>query len=107
MLEEFQIMVAEEKVTLEVTGADASVQNAIAESPNKYLANMKRCILNAADLGPEYWLLALRHVVYIQNRLPHAFIKMTPFEAITGKKPDLSGMRTFGCRVRAMKPGKN
>ena len=36
----FQIMLQEEGFTLELTGADASAQNALAESPNKYLGNM-------------------------------------------------------------------
>ena len=88
-----------------MTGADASAQNAYAESPNKYLANMMRCILHAADLGPEYWSFALLHSVYIKNRLPHTFIKMTPYEAITSVKPDLTNLRTFGCRVYVRKPG--
>ena len=55
----FQKMVHEEGFALELTGADASAQNAIAESPNKYLGNMMRCLLHAADLGPEYWSFAL------------------------------------------------
>jgi len=52
---EFQDMLVEEGFNLEVTGADISVQNVIAESPNKYLGTMMRCILHATDLGPEYW----------------------------------------------------
>ena len=102
----FQAMVVDEVFTLEMTGADASAQNAYAESPNKYLANMMRCVLHAVDLGPEYWSFALIHSVYIKNRLPHTFIKMTAYEAITGTKPDLSNLRTFGCRVYARKPGR-
>ena len=105
MSHEFQKMVANENFSLEVTGADASAQNAIAESPNKHLANMMRCLLHAADLGPEYWSFALRHAVYIKNRIPHAFIKKTPYEALTGIKPNITNLRTFGCRVFVRKPG--
>ena len=39
---EFQKMLANEDFILNMTGADASAQNAHAESPNKYLANMMR-----------------------------------------------------------------
>ena len=46
----FQEMVHNEKFTLEMTGSDASAQNSIAESPNKTLGNMMRCILHTADL---------------------------------------------------------
>ena len=50
----FQEMVHNEKFTLEMTGSDASVQNGIAESPNKTLGNMMRRILHTADLTSEY-----------------------------------------------------
>ena len=67
---------------------------------------MMRCLLHAADLGPEYWSFALTHAAYIKNRLPYSLIKRTPFKAITGEQPDLSNLRTFGCRIFAKKPGK-
>ena len=65
---------------------------------------MQRMLL-AADLGPEYWSSALRHAIYVKNRLQHAFIKNTPFEAITGTKPNITNLRTFGCRVFVRKLG--
>ena len=46
-------MLIEEGFNLEVTAEDALAQNVIAEIPNKHLGNMTRCILHAADLGPE------------------------------------------------------
>ena len=33
-------------------------------------------------------------------------INRTLFEAITGQKPDIQNLRTFGCRIFAKKPGK-
>ena len=83
----FQKMVHKEKFTLGMTGSDASAQNGVAESPNKHLANRMRCLLHAADLGPEYWSYALIHALYVKNRLPHSSIKQTPFQAFTGTKP--------------------
>ena len=47
-------MVDKEGFTIELTRSDSSAQNVIAESPNKYLGNMIRSMLHAADLGPEY-----------------------------------------------------
>lgn len=91
-------MVDKEIFTLELTGADASAQNGIAESPNKYLANMMWCLLHTAGLGPD-WSYALIHAVYVKNRLPHSYIGKTPYEAITGHQPDLTNMRTFGSRI--------
>ena len=56
-----------------------------SESHETYLANMMRCLLHAANLGPEYWSFSLTHAVFINNRIPHQSINMTPFEAITGQ----------------------
>ena len=98
-------MVIDEGFTLEMTGSDASAQNAIAESPNKTLGNMMRCILHNANLVPEYWSYALIHAVYIKNRLPHSAINMTPFESLTGSQPDITNLRIFGSRIYARKPG--
>ena len=46
-----------------------------------------------------FWSYAIRHVVYIINRLPSSFLlhNKTPFEFVFGFKPDFSNLRTFGC----------
>ena len=98
-------MIHQEGFILELTGSDASAQNGVAESPNKYLGNMMRCLLHSAGLGPEYWLYALLHAVFIKNRLPHTFINKIPFEALTWTKPDLMNLRIFGSGIYAQNPG--
>ena len=74
---------------------------ALAERPHRTLAEMVRCMLHSADLGPEYWSFALVQAVWIKNRLPHASLTCSPYEAITGEKPDLSRTRIFGSRIFA------
>ena len=45
-----------------------------------------------------YWVEAIHAAVYIMNRTPTAMIHgMTPDEKFTGKKPDLSHLKVFGC----------
>ena len=61
----FSKMVQDEGFALELTGAESSSQNGIAKFPNRVLAQMMRCALYSADLGPEYWSYALRMAVYI------------------------------------------
>ena len=101
----FSEMVAEEGFTLELTGAEASSQNGMAETPNRVYAQMMRCALYSSGLGPEYWSYALRMAVYVKNRLPHKSIKCTPYEKLTGTKPNVSKLRVFGSRVCARIPG--
>ena len=50
----FSQMIHDKGFTLEVIGAESSAQNGIAESPNRVLAQMMRCALYSANLGPEY-----------------------------------------------------
>ena len=61
--EAFRKMVHEEGLTLEVTGADGSSQNGMAETPNRTFGQMMRCALYSSDHGPEFWSYALRMVV--------------------------------------------
>ena len=81
---DIQQMLKDENFTLEVTGSESSKQNSLAERPHHDLAKMMRCMLHAAELGSEFWSVALAHVVYIKNRLPHSSINTTPFQAFTG-----------------------
>jgi dUTP pyrophosphatase len=102
---EFRKMIETEGFIIEETGTDNSQQNSRAERPHRDLAQMTRCMLHSAGLGPEYWTYALVYATYLKNRIPHKGINKTPFEALTGAKPDLSGCRIFGSRVYARETG--
>jgi len=52
------------------------------------------------DLGlPKFlWGEAANTVFYVQNRCPHRSLNFkAPEEVFTGKKPDVSHFRIFGC----------
>ena len=96
----FQKMVSETGYIMKTTGAHSSAQNGLAEKPNQDLARMMRSMLYGAGLGSKYWSYALRHAVYLKNRLPHSSLAWcTPYEKFNGCKPDLSKLKTFGSRV--------
>ena len=45
-----------------------------------------------------YWTDAVNNIVYIMNRSPTATMhNVTPEEKYSGKKPDLSHLKVFGC----------
>ena len=94
--------------TLEITGSDNSSQNAIAERPHRTLADMVRAGLENSGLHYKFWSDALLHAVYIKNRLPHAHFHhtTTPYTRLTGKRPNFSNLRVFGCPITTRKPGK-
>jgi hypothetical protein len=91
---------------LEPTGAGAPFQNGMAERPNQTLGQMVRCLLHSSGLGPEYWLFAIQHAIYLKNRLPHMAIGHTPYQAYTGKPPNMEQLRVFGCPVVIKNPGR-
>ena len=49
--DEFRTMVGEEDFSLELTGAEASSKNGVAEAPNRVLAQMMRCALDPDHQG--------------------------------------------------------
>ena len=72
----------------------------MAEKPNQDLARMIRSLLFGAGLGSEYWAYAMRHAVYVKNRLPHSSLHyITPYEKVNKVKPNLGNLRVFGSRV--------
>ena len=63
----FQQMIKENDYTLEVTGADSSAQNGLAEKPNQDIAQIMRSLLFSSGLNSKFWSYALRHSVYLKN----------------------------------------
>ena len=104
----FQQAITEAGYSIEITGSDNSAQNGIAERPHQTLANMVRAGIENAGLHVKYWSDALLHAVYIKNRLPHKQFeyKHSPYEKLTGQKPDLRKLRVFGSRMVTRKPGR-
>jgi len=102
----FQQAVTEAGYIMEPTASDASFQNGIAERPNRTFGDMMRSLLHGAGLGPEYWSWALVHALYLKNRIPQRSLHTTPYEAYTGKRPNLKHVRVFGSPIIARQPGR-
>ena len=57
-------------------------------------------MLHARSLPSKIWAEALNCATYIHNRSPHVYVEdMTPFEAWTGDKIDVTHFRIFGSRA--------
>ena len=104
---EFRDTVASCGYQCEITGADNSSQNGTAERPHRTMAQMMRASLDNAGLHPKYWSDALLHSTFVKNRLPHSAFdfKSTPYEQLTGTKPNLQNLKIFGARITVRKPG--
>ncbi|KAJ9528397.1 hypothetical protein QJQ45_020322 [Haematococcus lacustris] len=74
-------------------------QNGAAERLNRTIFEKARSILHAADLSLSFWAHAAVFANHVRCLLPVSGQPLTPWEAFYGVKPDLSGLRVFGCRV--------
>jgi transposase InsO family protein len=75
-------------------------QNGIAERKNRTLLDMARCLMLQSGLPPSFWAEAVNTANYIRNRCPSKSLGgRTPYEVWTGKKPNVSHFREFGCHV--------
>ncbi|KAG2046524.1 hypothetical protein BDR06DRAFT_899116 [Suillus hirtellus] len=58
-----------------------------------------------SQLPKTYWTHAFHTATYLIARSPASGINgQTPFEALTGRKVDSSGLQPFGCRAYALVP---
>eukprot|EP00854_Cymbomonas_tetramitiformis_P001632 gene1632-biopygen1497 len=77
--------------------------NARAETYNRLLQSMTRAMLMTTGMPATMWPLALRHAVYLLNRIVKANLGMLTTMHVLGqqKQADLSNLRVFGCRAYA------
>ena len=70
--------------------------NGIAERMNRTLVETVRTTLYQAGMSKMFWVEAMRNAVRVRNSLPgHKGI--SPYEALTNRKPNLENFRPFGC----------
>jgi Reverse transcriptase (RNA-dependent DNA polymerase)/GAG-pre-integrase domain len=84
---------------VELTGPDSSNQNGPGERPHQTIGDALRAMLSGANLRPAFWPYAFYHYVRLYNFIPHGTRPSSPYEMCGSVPPDLSKLRTFGCRV--------
>jgi len=103
---QLQAFLRNEGVQTELTCPRSPEQNGSAERKNRYLVEMTRNMLLDADLPKKYWGEALITANHLQNKLPASGDHTTPHEKWTGRKPNLSYIRRFGCTAYAAIPSE-
>jgi predicted metal-dependent hydrolase len=69
------------------------------ERKNRIVMEMARALLKSMEILGRFWAEAVRHSVYLLNRLPtKAMGNRTPYEAWNGRRPQLEHVRVFGCK---------
>ncbi|GJT62791.1 putative ribonuclease H-like domain-containing protein [Tanacetum coccineum] len=75
-------------------------QNRVAERKNRTLIEAARTMLADSKLPTMFWTEAVSTACYVLNRVlvtsPH---NKTPYELLSGKVPNISHFKPFGCQV--------
>ncbi|KAG0159435.1 hypothetical protein PDIDSM_6957 [Penicillium digitatum] len=72
--------------------------NGVAEIKNRHLVEPLVAVMAEYQLPKYLWGLLLGGINYTMNRLYASKIGMSPYEALFGKKPNLSNLRALGCQ---------
>jgi hypothetical protein len=73
-------------------------QNSVAERKNRTILEAMKTMIHDQDLPMCLWAEAAMAVVYVQNRLSHRALGLKTLEEMfTGKKPEVSHLKIFGC----------
>ena len=91
-------------ITQQITAPYSPASNGISERTNRAILDPVRSMLKHAGLPNAFWAEASSVAVYIKNRVLHSALGMSPYEALHGKKPDISHLRVFGCAAYAHVP---
>ena len=81
-------------------------KNGVAETKNRSLMEMARCMVKSQQALPHgFWLEAVMCATYVLNRCPtKALQSTTPYEAWHGTKPSVAHLCVFGFLAYALVP---
>lgn len=83
----------------------AQQQNGKSERLNRSLTEKARCMLFDNNLEANFWAEAVCAAAHVLNRSPsRCVVDKIPEEIWSGKRPDVSHIRVFGCKAMMMIP---
>nr|GEX90697.1 zinc finger, CCHC-type [Tanacetum cinerariifolium] len=99
---EFTKYCKENGIARQLTAPYAPQQNGVVERRNRIVLSTTRSMMKAMKLPLTFWAKAVRHAIYILNRVPTSALEdKTPYEALYNRKPNLENLRIFGCTAYA------
>ncbi|KAJ1300258.1 hypothetical protein OPQ81_005086 [Rhizoctonia solani] len=91
----------------QVTEPYSSASNGVAERAIRTLNDSQRTMRADSGLPDKYWGYAILHAANVWNVTGKRFLNgRTPEEIFTGKIPDVSRLRIFGCKAWSRVPDK-
>nr|GFB77190.1 zinc finger, CCHC-type [Tanacetum cinerariifolium] len=99
---EFTKYCKENGIARQLTTPYSPQQNGVGERRNRTVLSTTRSMMKAMKLPLTFWAEAVKHAIYILNRVPtRALVDKTPYEALYNRKPNLENLRIFECTAYA------
>lgn len=95
----FQGFCRERGVRHEVSAPYTPEDNGKSERIWSTIIGMTKCMLDRAGMDKSYWSYAMKAAFHVKNICIHSSHGKTPHEQFFSEKPDVSGIRVFGCKV--------
>ena len=94
-------------IELQLTAPYSPSQNGVAERMNRTMVDLAQAMLADSNLPKFLWEPAVAHAAYLRN-LSYTSAKptVTPYQAWTGKRPNVSHLREFGAPVWVLLQGQ-
>nr|GEZ16377.1 zinc finger, CCHC-type [Tanacetum cinerariifolium] len=92
----------ENEILRQLTAPYSPQQNGVVERRNRSVMSTTKSMLKAMNMPQIFWDEAIRHAVYVLNRVSTKALKdSTPYKALKGRKPNMRYLRVFGCKAYA------
>lgn len=88
--------VKQKGIKMEYTAPYTPAQNGISERLNRTIIERTIAVMKNRNIPIFLWPEIMKSIVYIKNRTYSSVIKMTPYEALIGRRPDISNIRILG-----------
>jgi hypothetical protein len=95
---EFAALCKDKAIVQRFSAPYSQAQNGKAERIWRTMENQVACMFAYSHLVPiRFWTFAVNYFVHVHNRTCAANQSKTPYELLTGHKPDIAHFRTWGC----------
>ncbi|KAK8669750.1 hypothetical protein V6N13_107174 [Hibiscus sabdariffa] len=97
--QDFDELLKECGIVSQLTPPGTPQLNGVSERRNRTLLDMVQSMMSHTDLPTSFWGYALETAAFTLNRVPSKSVQKTPHEMWTGRRPNMSFMKIWGCKA--------
>lgn len=95
---DFSNYLKQKGIKRQLTCSNTPQQNGVSERKNRHLGEVTRSLIHDKNMPGRFWAEAMNTAGYVINRLPSQSLDYkSPYEKLTGNKPNVKYFRVFGC----------